>query len=190
MHTSVTPIPNPLLLIYRMLLLLLLLPVKPPKLIRFNLHLPVKIKIKRKGRVRIRRTKIIINHLIKPKHNPLMRKINVSLVTLVLFVVMTIIRKIVHDVLRLLSSSKGTRIPLHLPSCHNHFLLSSRLNWSFMTNPLPLPHIMSLCLLVTLRRMKLPSQHDPKITPYRRRKLMIYHLRWFNLVMNINIHIQ
>jgi hypothetical protein len=142
---------------YKILLLLLLLPVKFFKLIRFNLHLPVKIKIKRKGRVRIRRKKVTLNNLRSPKHSPLMRKINVNLVTLALFVVTTIIRKIVHDTLRLLSSCKGPEILLHLSSCHNHFLLSTRPNCSFMTNILLLPSLMSLCVLVTLKRTKFQS---------------------------------
>jgi hypothetical protein len=82
-----------------------------------------KNKIKRKGRVRIRRTKIIIKNLRKPKRNSLMRKINVNLIILALFVVTIIIRKIVHDALRLLSSCKGSGSLLCLSSCHNHFLL-------------------------------------------------------------------
>jgi hypothetical protein len=74
-----------------------------------------KIKIKRKERVRIRRTRIIIHNMIKPKHKPLMRKTNVNLVTHALFVVMIITRKIVQDVPKLLSSSKG---PGTFYTCH------------------------------------------------------------------------
>jgi hypothetical protein len=66
---------------HKILLLLLLPLVMLPKLILFNPHLPERIKIKRKGRVRTRRTRIIIHNLIKPKCKPLMRKINVSLIT-------------------------------------------------------------------------------------------------------------
>ena len=58
------------------------------------------------GRIRTRRTRKTVHNLIKPKFKPLMRKININLVTLALFVVMIITRKIVHNVLRLLSSSK------------------------------------------------------------------------------------
>jgi hypothetical protein len=92
-----------------------------------------------------------------PKRIMLMRKINVNLITLVLFVNTTIMRKIVHDMSRSLSSSKGLGSILHLSSCQNSFLLRSRPDWSFMTNPLLLPHIMSLCLLVTLKITKLQS---------------------------------
>ena len=113
--------------------------------------------------MRIRRTKIIINNLRSLKHNPSMIKINVKLVTLTLFVVMIIIQNIVHDVLRLLSSCKGPRHLLHPSFCHNRFLLSSRTNWSFMTNLLPLPHLMYLCVLVTPIRMKLQSLLEPNI---------------------------
>jgi hypothetical protein len=73
------------------LFLQLLLPVKPLRLIRFNLHLPIKFKIKRKGRVRIRRKKIIINNPINPRLGLLMTKKNANLVILVLFVVRIII---------------------------------------------------------------------------------------------------
>jgi hypothetical protein len=103
-----------------------------------------KNKIKIKGRVIIRRTKIIIYNLRSPKHILLMTKINVNLITLSLFVVTIIIREIVHDALRLLSSCKEPRSHLHLSSCHNCFLLNSRPNWSFMTNLLLLLRLMSL----------------------------------------------
>jgi hypothetical protein len=108
---AIIPIPSLILLMYKILLLQLLLPVKPLRLIRFNLHLPVKIKIKRKGRERIRRTKIIINNLINPRLSLLMTKKSANLIILVLSVVRIIIRNIVHDVLRLLSSCKGPRTP-------------------------------------------------------------------------------
>jgi hypothetical protein len=74
LNKPVIPIPSLLLLMYKILLLQLLLPVKPLRLIRFNLHLPVKIKIKRKGRVRIKRIKIIINNPINPRLILLMTK--------------------------------------------------------------------------------------------------------------------
>jgi hypothetical protein len=155
LNKSVIPIPSLLLLMYKILLLRVLLPIKPLKLIQFNLHLPVKIKIKIKGRVRIKRKKIIINNVINPRLILLMTKKNTNLVILALSVVRIVIRKIVHDVLRLLSSCKAPGHLLHLPFFHNHFLLSSRPSWSFMTNLLPLPHIMSLCVLVTPRRTNL-----------------------------------
>jgi hypothetical protein len=172
---------------HKILLLLLLPLVRLPKLIMFNPHLPERIKIKRKGRVRTRRTRIIIHNMINPKQKPLMRKINLNLVTPALFVVIIITRKIVRDVLRLLSSSKGPENLLHLLFCHNLSLLSSEPNWSFMTKLLLLPHLMSLCVLVILKRTKLQSQLEPKINLHPKRKLMIYHLRWFNLLPQLHL---
>jgi hypothetical protein len=116
-----------------------------------------------------------------------MRKINVNLVTLVLFVVTIITQNIIHNTLRLLSSSKGPGSFLHLSFCHNLSLLSSRPNFSFMINPLPLPHLISLCVLVTPRRMKLQSQLEPNIILHRKRKSMIYHLRWFNVLLQLHL---
>jgi hypothetical protein len=156
------PIPSLLMLMYK-ILLLQLLPIKPLRLIRLNIHLSVKIKIKRKERVRIRRIKIIINNSISPRLILLMTKKSANLVIFVLSVVRIIIQNIVHDVLRLLSSYKGPRHLLHLSFCHNLFLLSSRPNWSFMTNLLPLPHLLYLCVLVTPRTTKLQSLLNPKI---------------------------
>jgi hypothetical protein len=102
-------------------------------------------------------------------------------------VVTIIIRKIVHDVLRLLSSCKGPGSLLHLPSCHNRFLLSNKPNWSFMNNLLPLHHLMSLCVLVTPRRTKLQSQLEPKIILHQRRKLTIYQLHWFDILSQLHL---
>jgi hypothetical protein len=146
-----------------------------------------KNQIKIKGRVRIRKTKIIINNLKKPKQKLLMRKINVNLITLALFVVMIITKNIVQDALRLLSSSKGLRSLLHLSFCHNLSILSNMLNWSFMTKLLPITHLMSLRLLVTLKRTKLQSQLEPKIILCQKRKLMMYHLRWCNLFPQLHL---
>jgi hypothetical protein len=151
----VTPIPYLIILMYQILLLLHLPLVRLLRLILFNPHLPEIIKIRRKGRVRISKTRIIIHSLINPKRKPLMRKININLVTLVLFVVMIVTRKIVQDALRLLSSSKGLGSLLHLPFCHNLSLLISRPNWSFMTKLILPNHLMSLCVLVTLKRTNL-----------------------------------
>jgi hypothetical protein len=109
-HMPVTPIPNLIILIYKILLLLLLPPVRLLRLILFNPQLSGRIKIKRKGRVRTRRKRIIIHNLINSKCKPLMRNININLVTLSLFVVTIITQKIFHDVLRSLSSSKGPKI--------------------------------------------------------------------------------
>jgi hypothetical protein len=67
---------------HKIVLLLLLPPVRMPKLILVNPHLSERIKIKSKGRVRKRRTRMLIHNLIKSKRKPLMRKINISLVTL------------------------------------------------------------------------------------------------------------
>ena len=116
-----------------------------------------------------------------------MIRISINLDILSLFVVMIITRKIVHDAPRLLSSSKGPKILLHSSFCHNLSLLSNRPNWSFMTNLLLLPHHMSLCVLVTPRITKLQSQLEPKIILLRKRKLIIYHLCWFNL---LHLHLQ
>jgi hypothetical protein len=110
---------------------------------------------KKKGRVKIKRTKIRINNLIDPRLNLLMTKTSENLIILALFLVRLIIQKIVHDMLTLLSSWKGLG-HLLLPSfCHNHFLLIIRPNWSFITNLIPLPHVMYLCVLVTPRKMNL-----------------------------------
>jgi hypothetical protein len=116
-----------------------------------------------------------------------MRKISVNLVTLSLFVVTIITRKNFQDALRLLSSSKGPESLLHLSFCHNLSLLSSRPNWSFMTNILLLHHLMSLCVLVSLKITKLQSQLEPKISLCQKRKLMIYHLRWSNLLLQLHL---
>jgi hypothetical protein len=158
LNKTIIPIPGLLLLMYTILLLRPLLLVKLLKVILFNLRPPVKIKIKRKGRVRIRRKKIIINNLRKQKPILLMTKTNTSLTILSLSMVRIIIQNIVDDLLRLLSSCKGSGHLLHRSFFHNLFVLSSRPNWSFMTNLLPLPHLMYLCVLVTPRRMKLQSQ--------------------------------
>jgi hypothetical protein len=149
---------------HTILLFLPLLPVRLPKLILFNPRLPEKIQIKRKGRVRIRRTRIIIHNLINPKCKLLMIKTNVSLTTPTLSVVATIIRNIVQDVPKLLSSSNEPKNLLHLPFCHKISLLNKKPDWSFMTKlPLPL-HPMSLCVLVTQKRTKLQSELEPRIT--------------------------
>jgi hypothetical protein len=116
-----------------------------------------------------------------------MIKKRISLVILVLSVVRIIIRKIFHDVLRLLSSCKGPRHLLHLLLFHTFVLLRSKPNWSFTTNLPPLPHLMYLCLLVSPRRMKLQSLLEPKIILLRKRKLMIHHLHWFNLLHRIHL---
>jgi hypothetical protein len=127
---------------YKIILLQLLLLVKLLKLIRFNLHLAVKIKIKRNGRERIRRKKIIINNPINPRLGLLMIKKIVNLIILVLSVVRIIIRKIVHDVLRLLSSYKG---PGH--SYTHHFVTTfSFLALGPIGHPFSLYHI--LCTYV------------------------------------------
>jgi hypothetical protein len=105
-HMPLTPIPNPMLLMFKLLRLLLLPPVKLRKLMSFNLPLPVKINLK-KERVRIRRIKIIIRNLTRPRHNLLMIRINANLDILALSVVMITTRKIVQDVSRSQSSFKG-----------------------------------------------------------------------------------
>jgi hypothetical protein len=187
LNKPVIPIPNLLLLMYKILLLRLLLPVKPLRSIESNLHLLVKIKIKIKGRVRIKRIKLIINNLINPRLVLLMIKKSENLVILVLSVLRIIIRNIVQDTLMLLSSSKGPRHHLHLPFFHNLFLLNSRPSWLFMTKLLPLPHIMYLCVLVTPRRSNLQLLLDPKIILLLRRNLMIHHLHWFNLLLRLHL---
>jgi hypothetical protein len=116
-----------------------------------------KNKNKNKGKGRNKEEKIIINNLRTPKHSLLLKNTNINFITLFLSMVRIIIRNIFHDMMRLLSSCKGLGHLLHPPSCHNCFLLSNRSNWSFMTNLLPLPHLMYLCVLVTPRRMKLQS---------------------------------
>jgi hypothetical protein len=110
-----------------------------------------------------------------------------NLVILVLSVVRTIIRNIVRDVQRLLSSCKEPGHLLHLSFCHNLFLLNNRPNWLFMTNLLPLPHLMYLCVLVTPRKMKLQSLLEPKIILLLKRKLMIHLLHWFNLLHQLHL---
>jgi hypothetical protein len=182
----VIPIPSLLLLVYKILLQLLLL-VKLLKLIHLNLHLPVKIKIKRKGRERIRRTKIIIINSINPRLILMMTKKSANLVILVLSVVTIIILNIVHDVLRLLSSCNGLGHLLHLLFCDNLFLLSNGPNWSFMTNLPPLPHIMYLCVLVNPRRTNLQFLLVPNIILLQKKKLMIHHLHWFNLLHQLHL---
>jgi hypothetical protein len=102
---------------------------------------------------------------------------------------MIITQNIVRDMLRLLSSSKGAENLLHLPFCHNLSLLSSKPNWSFMTKLLLLPHPMSLCVLVILKRMKLQSRLEPRINLRQRIKLMIHHLRWFKILPQIQLPI-
>jgi hypothetical protein len=59
--------------------------------------------------------------------------------------------------------------------------------WSFMTNPLLPPLHMSLCVLVILPRKALPSPLKPKIILLPRRNLMIYHLRWFNSLLQLHL---
>jgi hypothetical protein len=82
---------------------------------------------------------------------------------------------------------QGTKNLPHLPFCHNLSLLNNRLNWSFMTNPLLPPLHMSLCVLVILPRMTLPSPLEPKIILLQRRKLTIYHLHWFNHLLQLHL---
>jgi hypothetical protein len=146
-----------------------------------------KKKKKRKGAKRIRRIRIIINKPINPRLSPLTKKKSANLIILVLFVVRIIIRKIVHNVPRLLSSCKGSRHLLHPPFCHNLFLLSNSPNWSFMTNLPPLPNLMYLCALVTPRRTKLQSLLEPNIILLQKRKLMIHHLHLFNLLHKLHL---
>jgi hypothetical protein len=180
-NKPIIPIPILLLLMYKMLLLRLPLLVKPLRSIQFSLCLPINIKIKRKGRVRKKRIKLIINNPKNPRLILLRIKKKKILVILVLSVVRTIIRKIVQDVQRLLSSCKEPRHLLHLSFCHNIFLLKNNPNWLFMTNPLPLPPLMYLCVPVTPRKMKLQSLLKPKIILLLKRKSMIHLLHWLNL---------
>jgi hypothetical protein len=175
------------MLMYKILFLRLLLLVKCLKLIRFNLHLLVKIKIKIKGKVIIRRIKIIINNPINPRLILLMTNTRTNLLNFSLSVARIIIRKIFHNVLRLVSSFKGPGGLLHPPYCHNHFLLSNRPNWSLMNNLLPLPCLMYLCVPMTPRRTKLQSLLKPNIILLQKRNLMIHHLRWFNLLHQLHL---
>jgi hypothetical protein len=50
---------------------------------------------------------------------------------------------------------QGTETPPTPAILSQPFLLSNKPNWLFMTNLIPLPHLMYLCVLVTPRRMKL-----------------------------------
>jgi hypothetical protein len=82
-----TPIPNLLLLMFKVLRLLLLPPKKILRLNLFNPPLSKKISLK-KERVRIRRIEIIICNPIKPRPSLLMIRISVNLDILALSVVM------------------------------------------------------------------------------------------------------
>jgi hypothetical protein len=96
-------------------------------------------------------------------------------------------RKIVQDEPRSLNSFKELGILLHVPFCHNLSLLSSRPNWSFITNLLLPPLRMSLCVLVIKKRTTLQSQLGLNITLLQRRTLMIYHLRWVNHLPQLHL---
>jgi hypothetical protein len=144
-----------------------------------------KNKNKNKGKGKNKEDKNNNQQSDKPKTQPADNKERKNLVILVLSMVRIIIRKIVRDMLRLLSSCKGPIQLLHLSFCHNLFLLNSRPNWSIMTNLLPLPHLMYLCVLVTPRRMKCQSLLEPKIILLLKRKLMILH--WFNLLHRLHL---
>jgi hypothetical protein len=109
-----------------------------------------------------------------------MIRISVNLDILSLSMVMITTRKIVQDVLRSLSSFKGSGSLPHLSFFHNLSLLNNRPTWSFMTNLLLPPLCISLCVLVILPRTMLKSPLEPKIFLLQRRKLRVYHLRWFN----------
>jgi hypothetical protein len=89
----------------------------------------------KKGEARIRREKIIIKPS-KLKILLFMTEISANPTIRALSMVMIITRRIVQDVLRLLSSSREPQNPLHRLSCPNPSRLNNRLNWSFMTNHL------------------------------------------------------
>jgi hypothetical protein len=116
-----------------------------------------------------------------------MIRINANPDTLALSVVMITTRKIVQDGQRLLSSFKGPRNLPHLPFCPNLSLPNNRPNWSFTTNPLPPLLLMYLCAWVIQKRMTLHLPLGPKITLPQRRKLMIYHLCWFNSLPQLHL---
>jgi hypothetical protein len=125
--------------------------------------------------------------MINPRHSLLMIRIIINLDILALFAVMITTRKIFQDALRSLSSFKGPENLPHLLFCHNLSLLNSRPNWEFMTNPLLPPLHMFLCVLVILPRMTFPSPLEQNIILLQRRKLTIYHLRWFNRLLQIHL---
>jgi hypothetical protein len=116
-----------------------------------------------------------------------MTSISVNLDILALYVVMITTQNIVQDTLRSLSSFRGLEILPHLPFCHNLSFLNNRPNWSFMANPILPPLHMSLCVLVILPRMTLQSPLEPNIILLQRRKLTIYHLRWFNHLIQLHL---
>jgi hypothetical protein len=66
-------------------------------------------------------------------------------------------------------------------------LLNNRLNWSSMINLLPPLPPTYLCVMVIQRRMTSHLPLVPKITLPPRRKLTIYHLRWFNNLPRLHL---
>jgi hypothetical protein len=106
-----------------------------------------------------------------------------NLIILSLSVAMTITRNIVRDVQTLLDSSKELGLPLCLSFFQNIFLLNNNPNWLFMTNLLPPPALMCLCVLVTPRKMKLHFLLKPKIILLLKRKLMINLIHRLRLPM-------
>jgi DNA mismatch repair ATPase MutL len=76
---------------------------------------------------------------------------------------------------------QGTGNLLHLSFCHNLSLLNSRPK--LVIHDQPSPSTTSYVLMCTgdSKKNEVASQLEPKITLLQRRKLMIYHLRWFNL---------